>query len=62
MTAAGLETDGELSGEAQSFNVGFSLGEIRTNSTLRMKDVGEWTEITEISTGSQRPENTGESW
>jgi hypothetical protein len=34
---------------------GFALGEIRTNSVLRINERGEWTELAEISIGSQPP-------
>jgi len=34
---------------------GFALGEIRTNSILRINERGEWTEFAEISIGSQAP-------
>ena len=34
---------------------GFALGEIRTNSVLRINERGEWTEFAEISIGSQPP-------
>jgi hypothetical protein len=34
---------------------GFELGEIRTNSVLRINEQGEWTELAKISIGSQPP-------
>jgi hypothetical protein len=34
---------------------GFALGEIRTNSVLRINERGEWTEFAEVSIVSQPP-------
>lgn len=50
-----LETDVRLSEEGKELSWGFSLGEIRTNSTLRVNEKEEWTELTEITIGSQPP-------
>jgi hypothetical protein len=32
---------------------GFTLGEIKTDSVLRIDEVGDWTELHEITIGSQ---------
>jgi len=50
-----LETDVKLASEGKGLTWGFPLGEIKTDSTLRVNDAGEWTEVTEISIGSQPP-------
>jgi hypothetical protein len=34
---------------------GFALGEIKTNSVLRINERGEWTELGELTIGSQAP-------
>lgn len=48
-----LETEVKLLSEAKGMTWGFSLGEITTNSVLRMNDQGEWTELHEIAIGAQ---------
>lgn len=50
-----LETQVKLLEEGKGMTWGFELGEIRTNSTLRISERGEWTEISEITIGSQPP-------
>jgi hypothetical protein len=50
-----LETEVKLSSEAKEMTWGFSLGEIKTNSILRMNDQGTWTELHEITIGAQTP-------
>lgn len=50
-----LETQTKLLEEGQGMTWGFALGEIRTNSVLRINERGEWTELAEISIGSQPP-------
>ena len=50
-----LETEvGLISGE-KGMTWGFSLGEFRTNSSLRINEQGEWTELAELTIGSQPP-------
>ncbi len=34
---------------------GFTLDEIKTNSVLRINDRGEWTELAELTIGSNPP-------
>jgi len=48
-----LETQVRLLEEGLGLTWGFVLGEIRTNSILRVSKEGEWTEHTEIAVGSQ---------
>ena len=48
-----LESDVILLSDDNSLRWGFSLGEIRTSSLLRINEGGEWTELAEISVGSQ---------
>jgi hypothetical protein len=50
-----LESEVTLLEEGKSMTWGFVLGEIRTKSTLRINEQGEWTELAEITIGSQRP-------
>jgi len=48
-----LETDLKLSENGKGIGWGFTLGEIKTSSVLRINEKGEWTELTEIAIGSQ---------
>src|SRR5882762_4011542 len=48
-----LESQMKLLEEGQGMTWGLALGEIRTNSILRINERGEWTEFAEISIGSQ---------
>jgi len=50
-----LETQMNLLENGEGMTWGFTLGEIRTNSVLRINERGEWTELAEISIGSQPP-------
>jgi len=50
-----LETQLKLLEEGKGMTWGFALGEITTNSVLRINERGEWTEFAEISIGSQPP-------
>jgi hypothetical protein len=50
-----LETHTELLEENKGMTWGFALGEVKTNSVLRINERGEWTELAEISIGSQPP-------
>lgn len=47
-----LETEVMVAGEGKEITWGFTLGEIKTNSILRINEQGEWTELTEIAIGS----------
>jgi hypothetical protein len=48
-----LETTTKLLEAGSGMTWGFALGEIRTNSVLRINEHGEWTEVGEISIGTQ---------
>jgi hypothetical protein len=48
-----LETATKLMEESSGMRWGFALGEIRTNTMLRINERGEWTELGEISIGTQ---------
>jgi hypothetical protein len=50
-----LESQVALLAEGQGMTWGFALGEIKTNSVMRINERGEWTEFAEISIGSQPP-------
>ena len=50
-----LETQMKLLEGGQGMTWGFALGEIRTHSVMRINERGEWTEIAEITIGSQLP-------
>ncbi len=50
-----LETEVSLADSGRGLRWGFSLGEARTNSMLRINDKGEWSESTELTIGSQSP-------
>jgi hypothetical protein len=50
-----LETQMKLLENGKGMTWGFTLGEIRTNSVLRINERGEWTEFAEISIGLQPP-------
>jgi hypothetical protein len=50
-----LETDMKLNDTAREITWGFALGEIKTRSMLRIDEEGDWTELHEITVGSQAP-------
>jgi len=50
-----LETDVTLAPSGKELAWGFTLGEIKTRSTLRINENGEWTELHEITIGYQPP-------
>jgi hypothetical protein len=50
-----LETEVKLLESGKGMTWGFALGEIKTKSLLRINERGEWTEVAEISIGSQSP-------
>ena len=50
-----LETKLMLAGDGNRIMWGFELGEIKTTSLLRINDRAEWTELTEVTIGSQPP-------
>lgn len=51
-----LETEVNLLGDGKSLSWGFSLGEIRTKSVLRINEKGEWAELAEITIGGRPPQ------
>ncbi len=56
-----LETQVKLLEEGKGMTWGFTLGDIRTNSVLRINENGEWTELSEISIGPEPPKKILES-
>jgi hypothetical protein len=50
-----LETELKLAEDGHRIMWGFALGEIKTSSMLRINEVGDWTELTEITIGPQPP-------
>jgi hypothetical protein len=50
-----LETEVKLSESGKGITWGFALGDIKTSSTLRINEREEWTELAEITIGSQPP-------
>lgn len=50
-----LETEVKLAESGKGITWGFSLGEFKTSSTLRINEKGEWTEYAELTIGSQPP-------
>jgi hypothetical protein len=48
-----METELKLSESGESISWGFALGEVKTSSVLRVNEKGQWTELTELSIGSQ---------
>jgi len=50
-----LETELKLSGDRNDITWSFTFGQIQTNSLLRITPAGDWTEITEITVGTQPP-------
>ena len=51
-----LETEVKLLGDGTGMSWGFSLGDIRTKSVLKINDKGEWTETAEITLGARPPQ------
>jgi hypothetical protein len=50
-----LEAEMKVLENSKGMTWGFALGEIRTSSVLEINERGEWTELAEISIGSQPP-------
>lgn len=48
-----LETELKLSESGKGISWGFTLGDVKTSSVLRINEKGQWTELTHISVGSQ---------
>lgn len=50
-----LETELKLADTGKGITWGFTVGEIKTSSIVRINDKGEWAEFHEITVGSQAP-------
>ena len=50
-----LETELKLADDGKGLMWGFILGEIKTSSVLRINEKGQWTELAELTVGSQPP-------
>ena len=50
-----LESEVTLLGRDKSISWGFAVGQVTTNSVLRINESGEWTELAEIKIGSELP-------
>jgi hypothetical protein len=48
-----LETEVKLTEDGKGATWGFTFGSIKTNSLLRLNEKGEWTELAEITFGSE---------
>lgn len=48
-----LETEITLAENGRGMTWGFALGDIKTSSVLQIDDLGDWTELHEITIGSQ---------
>jgi hypothetical protein len=50
-----LETEVKLLDDGKGITWGFALGQIRTSSIMRITEKGDWTELTEITIGTNPP-------
>ena len=50
-----LETELKLLDSGKGITWGFALGQIRTSSVMQITEKGDWTELTEITIGSEPP-------
>ncbi len=50
-----LETESKLLDNGKGITWGFVLGQIRTSAVMRITEKGDWTELHEITVGSQPP-------
>jgi len=48
-----LETDVKPDEDGKGLSWGFALGDIKTHSVLRINEKGQWTEVAELTRGSQ---------
>jgi hypothetical protein len=48
-----LETEVQLEATGKELTWGFALGEIRTRSLLRVNEHGQWTELHEVTIGTE---------
>src|SRR5947207_10542567 len=52
-----LETEVKLADSGNSMSWGFTLGQFKTTTILRINDNGEWTELGELIIGDRPPQN-----
>jgi len=50
-----LESEVKVLNEGEATSWGFVMGQIATKSVLRINESGEWTELAEITIGSEAP-------
>ena len=50
-----METEVKLADQGKGITWGFVVGDIKTSSELRINEKGDWTELTELTIGSQPP-------
>ena len=50
-----LETEVKLLENGKGITWGFALGQLKTSSVMRITEDGDWTELHEITIGSQPP-------
>jgi hypothetical protein len=55
-----LETEVKLVDGDSAITWGFTLGEMKTNSVLRLNEKGEWTELAELTIGTHPPQKVME--
>ena len=52
-----LETEVKLANEGSAITWGFTFGEMKTNSVMRLNEKGEWTENAELTLGTRPPQH-----
>ena len=50
-----LESEMKLADNGKGITGGFAFGQIKTSSVMRITEQGDWTELHEITIGSQPP-------
>jgi hypothetical protein len=51
-----LESEVKLASDGNGLSWGFTIGDIRTNSVLRINEKGEWTEDAQLTIGTRPPQ------
>jgi hypothetical protein len=51
-----LESEVKLADGGSAITWGFTLGELKTNSVLRLNEKGEWTELAQLTIGTLPPQ------
>ena len=51
-----LESEIKLAAEGNGMKWGFTLGEVKTNSVMRLNEKAEWTEHAELTVGTRPPQ------